>query len=156
MAEGEFVVHTEPVWRERANFVINAELPEEDQPHRFEQLFARQVAGDRFEVCCIPFFLYDVALGDVVVAGPIGALQYVMSEVVEPSGHRVFRVWFGESFQPREEIADELLSLGALIEWSSNNLLAIDATDEQHAQVLADVLSEHERADHLVYEAGQS
>jgi hypothetical protein len=28
MAAGEFVVHQEPVWRERSNFIINAELPE--------------------------------------------------------------------------------------------------------------------------------
>jgi hypothetical protein len=29
-------------------------------------LWARQVGDRRFEICCIPFFLYDVALGDVV------------------------------------------------------------------------------------------
>jgi hypothetical protein len=56
MAASEFVVHQEPVWRERSNLVISAELPEKDRPRRFEQLFARQLADDRFEVCCIPFF----------------------------------------------------------------------------------------------------
>jgi hypothetical protein len=56
MGASEFVVHQKPVWRERSNFVISGALPEKDRPRRFEQLFARQLAGDRFEVCCIPFF----------------------------------------------------------------------------------------------------
>jgi hypothetical protein len=43
--------------------MIGAELAEED---RDEQLWARQVGDRRFEICCIPFFVYDMALGDVV------------------------------------------------------------------------------------------
>src|SRR3954453_9406655 len=62
-AERVDAVHAAPVWRERADFVIGARLPEEG---RAEQLWARRIEGRHFEVCCIPFFLYDVALGDVV------------------------------------------------------------------------------------------
>jgi hypothetical protein len=29
---------------------------------KFEQLFVKQLADDRFEICCIPFFVYDIAL----------------------------------------------------------------------------------------------
>lgn len=152
----EFVVHQEPVWREQSNFVINAELPEKDRPKRFEQLFVRQVADDRFEVCCIPFFLYDVALGDIVRTAPKGDRKYVMTDVVEASGRYVFRVWFGESFQPRDEIDSELKALGSLTEWSSRNLLAVDAVDEEHAQLVADFLAEREKAGQLIYETGRS
>lgn len=49
-----------------------AELPEKDRPRRFEQLFAKQIGDDRFEICCTPFFLFDVALGDIVVTSPKG------------------------------------------------------------------------------------
>jgi hypothetical protein len=66
----EFVVHQDPVWRERSNFIINAELPERDQAYRFEQLFPRRAGDGLFEVCCIPFALYDVALGDIVTVRP--------------------------------------------------------------------------------------
>lgn len=156
MSDSEFVVHQDPVWRARSNFIISAELPEKDRPRRFEQLFARQVGEDRFEVCCIPFFLYDIALGDVVVTSPTADRKYVVKGVIEPSGRYVFRVWFGESFQPRGEIADELKSLGSLIEWSSSNLLGIDAVDGEHAQLVADHLAEHEKAGHLIYETGRS
>ena len=155
-AQQEFVVHQDPVWREHANFIVNAELPEKDRPNRFEQLWAKQVADARFEVCCIPFFVFDLALGDVVATSPREGRKYVVDKVVEPSGRYVFRVWFGESFQPRDEIASELKVLGSLIEWSSRNLLAVDAVDGEHAQLVADFLMEREKAGHLVYETGRS
>jgi len=142
-------VHEAPVWRERSNCLIGAPLPEEG---RSEQLWARQVGAQRFEVCCIPFFLYDVALGDLVETDA----NYDVVRVVKPSGRFVFRVWFGESFHPRQEVADELEQLGALTEWSSTNLLAVDAADERDAQVIADYLLQAERAGRFVYETGSS
>lgn len=154
--EQEFVVHRDPIWRERANFIINAELPENDRPKRFEQLWSRQLADDRFEVCCIPFFVFGLTLGDVVATSPREDRKYVVDQVVKPSGRHVFRVWFGRSFQPRDEVASELQALGSLIEWSSHNLLAVDAADEEHARLVADFLMEREKAGHLVYETGRS
>jgi hypothetical protein len=119
-------------------------------------LWARQVADARFEVCCIPFFVFDLALGDMVATSPRGGRKYVVEKVVEPSGRYVFRVWFGGSFQPRDEIASGLKAVGSLIEWSSRNLLAVDAVDAEHAQLVADFLMEREKAGHLVYETGRS
>lgn len=153
---GEFAVHTEPSWRARSNFIICAELPEADRPKKFEQLFARQVGEDRFQICCIPFFLYDVALGDVVSTRPSGDRTYVVDAVVERSGRFVFRIWFGDSLYPRDVVADDLIKLGALLEWSSVNLIAVDAADADQARVVADYLAEQERAGHLAYETGRS
>lgn len=152
----EFVVHENPVWRDRSNFIIHAELPETDRTRKFEQLFVKQLADDRFEVCCIPFFVYGIALGDVVATSPKDERKYVVTEVAKSSGRYVFRVWFGESFHPRDEVAEELKALGALIEWSSLNLLAVDATNKEHAQQIAGFLAEREKAGHLVYETGRS
>ncbi|HEY4668880.1 MAG TPA: DUF4265 domain-containing protein [Tepidiformaceae bacterium] len=155
-SEKRFAVHTDPVWRERSNFIIHAELGEQDLLGRFEQLWTRQVGEDRFEVCCIPFFLYDVALGDIVATVPKGGHQYVLEGVVEPSGRFVFRVWFGGSFHPREEIAEQLTQLGALLEWSSVNLLAVDAADALQAQRVADFLQERRNRGQLLYDTGRS
>jgi hypothetical protein len=152
----EFVLHQTPVWRDRSNFIINAALAEKHRPKRYEQLFAKQIAEDRFEICCIPFFLFDIALGDVVTTSPTGDRKYVVDKVFQPSGRYVFRVWFGESFQPRDEVAADLEGLGCLIEWSSPNLLAVDAVDDAHAQQIADFLAERERAGQLIYETGRS
>lgn len=150
----QFLTHQRPVWQDRSNFIINGQLPERDG--RFEQLWARQLSDDTFEVCCIPFFLSDVALGDVVQTEPAGGRRYVVARVVQASGRYVFRVWFGETAYPRDEIAQKLEALGGLLEWSSVNLLAVDARDEQHAQEIADYLSEAEARGELIYETGRS
>jgi len=142
-------VHEAPVWRDRADFVIGAPLPEEG---RAEQLWARQVGDQRCEICCIPFFLYHVALGDMVETDA----GYDLERVVQPSGRYVFRVWFGNTAHPRQDVADELDGRGAFLEWSSANLLAVDAADERHAQEIADYLAEQQGADRLMFETGRS
>lgn len=49
----------------------------------------------------------------------------------------------------------ELTGLGALAEWSSPSLVAVDARDGEHAQEVADVLQAREDRDELVYETGK-
>lgn len=129
MGKTREALHPEPVWRERSNFVIAAEVPDGGDTET-EQLWARQIDEHRFEICCIPFFVFDLALGDVVETDG----DYLVRRVVESSGRYVFRVWFGESFHPRDDLAEELTRLGELLEWSSVNLLAVDAADEAHAR----------------------
>jgi hypothetical protein len=140
-------VHEAPIWAERANFIIGAPLPEEG---RAEQLCARKLDDKRFEICCIPFFLYNLALGDIVETDA----DYNVVQVVKRSGRFVFRVWFGETFHPRQEIADDLTELGALIEWSSANLLAVDAADNATARLIQEYLDRQESSGHLVHEKG--
>jgi hypothetical protein len=41
-----------------------------------------------------------------------------------------------------------------MIEWSSRNLLAVDADDSEHAQLVADFLVEQEKKGHLIYKQG--
>lgn len=81
---------------------------------------------------------------------------FLVKRVVRKSGRYVFRVWFGESFHPRDEIADELKGLGSLVEWSSPNLLAVDAVGLEHAQKVANFLAERQNAGQLMYETGRS
>jgi hypothetical protein len=152
----DFVLHREPVWRNRSNFIICAELSGDDVDMRFEELFAKRIAEDLFQVCCIPFFLFDVALGDVVATAPKADVGHMVTKVVEPSGRYVFRVRFDDASRPRGEIAEELRALGSLIEWSSRNLLALDAIDQEHAQRVVDHLAERQAAGQLRYETGRS
>lgn len=149
-----FAVHTDPVWRERSNFIINAKL-EDDDVRDYEQLFVAQRADETFEICCIPFFVYGIALGDVVSVKPADSLRYVVDAVVSASGRYVFRVWFGDSFHPRDEIETALHDLEALTEWSSPNLLAVDAKDAAAAKLIANFLADRERAGVLLYETGR-
>ncbi|WP_177228866.1 DUF4265 domain-containing protein [Amycolatopsis sacchari] len=72
-----YVQHLRPAWSDRANFVIHARLPDEGSPKKFEQLRVRRVAQTRFEICCIPFFLYDLSLGDVVETSSRYGMRFV-------------------------------------------------------------------------------
>lgn len=148
MADDTIPVHADPVWRDRSNFIIKAALPEDG---RTEQLWARQVADHRFGLCCIPFFLYDMALGDVVETDR----QYQVTRVVEPSGRYVFRIWFGDSHHPQDEIVAAVVALGAQVERSSAHLLAVDAENAVVAKAAADLLQSHEDQQHLMYETGR-
>jgi hypothetical protein len=140
--------HERPAWRDKANFVIGANLEESG---RTEQLWARQISDVQFEICCIPFFLYDLALGDVVETDE----RYTFVRVVREAGRAVFRVWFGDSAYSKEEIEKQVLGLGGLVEWSSENLMAVDALDGETADRIFDYLRDHHDQGHLQVEIGK-
>jgi hypothetical protein len=156
--ERNFVVHLSPVWRERANFIVDADIEEEGSPRRFEQFWVRQLGKVRFEVCCIPFFVYDLALGDEVETRAQGERLYVIERVVKASGRYTFRAWFGDSTDPgvRDDVIEAMRGLGSEFEWYSDNLLAIDAADDECAQQVADFLHGREQLGRLTYETGRS
>ena len=92
----------------------------------FEQLWTERVGDDRFELCCIPFFAYDMALGDVVRAD--AATGYVIQSVVQRSGNGVVRVAVK---RPEDvdavhlRLHDLLGRLEYLCEWFSPGYVAI-------------------------------
>jgi hypothetical protein len=154
----DIAVHEAPIWRDHANFIISANIQQESLPKKWEQLWARQIDENHFEICCIPFFCYDLALGDVVETGSAHGRRFVVQRVVRSSGRYAFRVWFGESNDQaiREEVSSKLEELGLLFEWSSTNLLAIDAPDSSSAQKIADYLHTQQEAQRLLYETGRT
>lgn len=154
MTSATVAVHRDPVWRERADFLIVAEIDPGETLKDTEQLWARRIDECHFEVCCVPFFTYHLALGDVVRTEPRAARQYVVAEVTEPSGRAVFRVWFGESTEPRVGVLSDLEALGGLLEWSSSSLLAIDVSDPVQARYVAEYLGARAAEGRLLFELG--
>ncbi len=151
MADVREAVHEDPVWRDRSDFIIAASIDPGSTGVTTEQLWARRIDDEHHEICCIPFFVYDLALGDTVEVDA----DHLVTRVVEPSGRYVFRVHFNRPDQPRAEVIERLSDLGVLVEWSSRSLVAVDARDEEHAQQVADFLQEREDRGHLVYETGR-
>jgi hypothetical protein len=147
-AQALVATHSKPVWRDQSNFIIRANFRGENEG-RSEQLFARQLDPRTFELCCIPFFVYDLALGDIVETDA----GYVIERVIQKSGRYVFRVWF-HGVEPNGGLVEALSALGSCYEWSSPHLLAIDAADSERAQAVADFLQDREREGRLVYETG--
>lgn len=144
--------HSEPVWRDKANFIIAATVGPSTIKVTTEQLWVRKIAEKRFEVCCIPFFVYNLALGDKVEATD----DLLVDRVAEPSGRFVFRVFFPHPGSPRDATVSALTGLDALLEWSSPSLLAVDAIDESHARIIAGFLQQEEDQGHVMYETGRS
>jgi hypothetical protein len=142
------MIHRRPVWRDRADYILRGSEPDEDGT---EQLWARKLDGTRFEICCIPFTLYELALGDIVEREE----HRIGVRVVESSNRSVFRVWFGESTYPKDEIEQTVLHLGGLVEWSSAGLLAIDAANAGIAGAVFAYLERHHNDGHLLLETGK-
>jgi hypothetical protein len=141
--------HTEPVWRDKANFLFRVPIDSSSHESRWEQLWWTKLTDVRFVLCCIPFFVYDLALGDEV---EIDGQRNILS--VKPSGQRTFRIWFGGV--DREVKAAALEAIRAhlpSLEWSSDNLLAI-SVDGNDAQSLANTLESLSAIGQVDYETG--
>ncbi len=149
------IQHRFPAWHEKANFIIRAalhDLNSEGEP-AWEQLWVRQIADQRFEICCIPFFLYDISLGDEVETD----LEYQVTRVISGSGRYTFRVWFGETKEPKiiDDLMMEINRTGYLYECYSKNLISIDTDSLASAQLLADLLKRMQDLGQISYETGR-
>lgn len=152
---GDYVaVHENPVWRNKSDFIVRAYLEEKEGRNEWEQLWVRRVDERRFTLCCIPFFVYNLALGDEVETDS----NYVVQSVVKPSGQFTFRVWFGNSTHPgiKDEVLLKLKGMVVPFEWSSHSLLAISAKDTVQAQQVADYLYARQNDGDLMYETGRT
>jgi hypothetical protein len=151
--ENTHALHLEPAWGSRADFVIDAELSDPLQG-KFEQLRVRKVSINRFEICCIPFFLYDLALGDIVETPLVGKNRYVVRRVAQPSGRGVYRVVYKSQNQADcAELIDQTATM--VTEWSSENLMAIDVPDLRSGRRLHAALCKFEQLGHIEFEIGK-
>ena len=149
------IQHFDPVRREQTNYILRVKCvdPDGKDSNHWEQLWCRKISDNLYEICCIPFFLYNVSFGDVVKEDPdLGTI-----DVVKPSGHYTFRVWFGDSPEPdtHEGVIKQVNGLGCLFECYSHNLMAIDAPSEGIAHQIADFLYHKQQEKLLIYETGK-
>src|SRR5436190_387078 len=119
-------MHLSPVWRQLADFVIHADIEAEGLPRRWEQLWVRRTSESEFQLCCIPFFTYNLSLGDVVSTHACNGKQYVVASVVRPSGRGVLRLWFGDCIQKeRKDIVQaDIAAASDVYEWYSDHFVA--------------------------------
>lgn len=145
--------HREPVWRERSDFIIGIPIDPGNTDVITEQLWARKVSESTFEICCIPFFAYDISLGDVVEVDA----SFEVKRVVERSGRYVFRVHVKDSISSvAADVVRSIEAQGGLVEWSSPRLFAVDADNSIKAQEIASLLQQMEEQGLLVYETGRT
>src|SRR5688572_21233656 len=89
---GKVAVHPNPIWRERGDSIVVVDL----EDGHTEDLWAKGLSENTFEICCIPFFAYDIAPGDVVEATHSNDGCHLFRRVVQDAGRHVFRIWFGD------------------------------------------------------------
>lgn len=154
----ELKKHPQPVWGERADFALQLRIetgnPTLDNPPRYEELPVQSLGDGFYRICCVPFFLYDLALGDVLKIGD-GQLQGVADE----SGHHTFRAYFGRAFMPaaRSVLIDELAIMpGVVTEWYSDDLLGLSAENDAVANELSRWLETAMSRGQLQYETGRT
>jgi hypothetical protein len=154
MTENE-VVHETPAWYDKADFIIGADVDGGSSALTREQLWAKKVDESTFMICCIPFFLYDLALGDVVTTKTSQSFTYMVDRLVQSAGRYTFRAWFLDK-NYREAVAEHLVGMGCLIEWRfcGGNLLAIDSESYATAKPVADYLFGKQKDGILNYETG--
>ena len=153
--DGDYeAMHQNPVWRDKANFIIAVYLGDKEGRGEWEQLWALRLDDRRFSLCCIPFFAYDLALGDEVETDE----NHVVKRVIKPSGQYTFRVWFGNSTTTgiKDDVLSQMARVGAEVEWSSENLLAVSAGGADQAQLVADYLHAQQSIGGLTYETGRT
>jgi len=152
-AEDHEAIHANPVWRAQVNLIFGTFLGARNGRREWEQLWGQKTTANRCIVCCIPFFAYDLSLGDEVELDSDFALKCVVGR----SGYSTFRVWLGG--QPplhHAEFLEQLRRFPVLCEWSSENLVAINVFQTSDAESLTDFLASMEIAGKLSVEAGQT
>ena len=148
----KIIQHLNPVWAEKANFIIMANLDDSNKEIEKEQLWAQRISDTRFEICCIPFFVYGLSLGDEAETDE----SFVISKVVKISGQFTFRVWTKDtSNEEKLAITNYLSENNYLYEFYSENLLSISVKGKFAIQSITDYLAKQERKGHLVYETGK-
>jgi hypothetical protein len=153
--ENKSFQHLNPVWREKENFIIGAVVPSlKNNPKEkvWEQLWARKIDNDHYEICCIPMFAYGLVLGDLVEIDQ----RLMIINISQKSGRVTIRVWLNEQTpqEKREELTDKILGLGCLLEWYSQHLLGVDSDYHIRTQSLIKLLDVYQKEEFIEFEYG--
>jgi hypothetical protein len=153
-------LHYFPAWGGKADSIVQVAY-EFDGQRRWEHLPARRIDDGRYEICCIPFFVHGVALGDEVSTSGSQA-DAVFVEVSRRSGYFVYRLWLEESGEAAvrtllESLASEVLDAhGCEFEQYSKRFHSIAAPSLSAAEHVVAWLRRKENDGLIDWESGQS
>lgn len=133
--------HKEPAWRSAANYIIPVDLGPHGMEGRWEQWWCREMEEARYELCCVPFFTYGFALGDVFEADESGVVR-----LVEKSGRSTLRFAFADAERAatgHEDVHAVLVKEDCVVEVSGPGLIAVDCVGETQLARLLHSLEPH-------------
>ncbi|WP_042365848.1 DUF4265 domain-containing protein [Streptacidiphilus neutrinimicus] len=150
----QFIVHEDPVGRTATNYIARADLAPFGLDGQVEQLWLKAVNDGSYEVACIPFSVYGLALGDTVL---LNEHDYV-SEIVKAAWHRTLRLLFVPGLPPAhlrqaaEAIRAEVNAAGLLSEWNGDRFVAVDVPPNTEPARLFAVMEAAVDAGHAFWE----
>jgi len=139
--------HPNPALKDQADYVIGARIEDDiwSKQYDFEQLAAKKIDDSTFMICCIPFALYDITIGDLVEVDD----ELNVIKVVKVSDHVAFRIATKSATQ-QASLLELLSSMSANYEVFSDNLIAVDVDNNIDGSNLADKLAELEDSKQIV------
>lgn len=157
MPEVTYIVHDLPVGRTGENYLAMANLEPFGFGDSLEQIWLRPLADGSYEVTCVPFRVYGLALGDTVALNPDGTR---VAEILKSSGHRVFRIFLPRALADSElkPARDAIVSAAAIdglkSEWSGDRHVAIDVPPGRQVSAVWESIQPAISAQHAVWEWG--
>lgn len=128
------ITHEYPLRRELSNFIIFADIGKDDpgEDWQWEQLWARERGENLFELCCIPFFAYGLAVEDIVETSPSKGKHFVIKKVIKSRGNFTYRVFFSRK-ENWNKIIGDIESLGCAVEirWNGSKVIGINVPAER-------------------------
>jgi hypothetical protein len=120
-----------------------------------ESLWAEPLGNDLYKIENIPFYAYGLNFQDIVRATP-DSDKFILEirELIEPNGHRTFRVFFNKSIEreQQENILDSMMEFGITYERADKIYVALDLKPDGNYKAIYDKLDELLEKDILAFE----
>ena len=110
----------------------------------YENLWASRINENRYRIESIPFFIYGVSLGDIVIVTPDDEGHLQFGRVVKRSGHRTLRARSDgliKNAARRKKVVTSLKRLGSDVEVLRSRLLAINVPSEVNLEAITNFLT---------------
>jgi Domain of unknown function (DUF4265) len=139
-----FKIHHHPVWRDRADAIVHARVEQAGSGYIQESLWTKKLADNRYEICCVPFFIHDLALGDEVETALNEVGKLTLQRVVKRSGNQTFWIWFNEPYDREvwDKAYESVARCGCPLEGYNAGLIAFSVESEEQAELALEALKE--------------
>jgi hypothetical protein len=130
-ADSETTPEAVEIW-----FKIEKDAEGYPESQDWEELWATPLEGGRFRLDSTPFFVKDIAAGDVVSAVKTEEGFYRFEKIISRSGNSNFRIWLHDAVtHDSMKIVEALRELGCRAEITLERLIAIDVHPDRENEI---------------------
>lgn len=106
------------------------------QSQDWEELWATPVEGGCFRLDSTPFFVKDIAAGDVIATVTTEEGLYTFQKIISRSGNSSFRIWLHDVVaHDGVKIVEALRELGVHVEITLGRLIAINVSPDRENEI---------------------